>query len=567
MEKVLNVKRKGIYGKAPFTPVDDISSIRDMIDNSFKKFADRVAYLVKDDMKSPYREIKYKELEEDVHALGTYFIKKGLENKKIAVIGENRYEWAITYLATVCGVGTIVPMDKEIPENEIQYIIDFAEVDAIVFSEKVRKKNESVFENFPGFKINMDLDMKNIIAEGKEFLKEKDLFAETTVDTNDVDIILFTSGTTGKAKGVMLSHKNIANNMMNMCSMVNIKKSDRFFSLLPIHHTYECTCGFLVPLYRGASIAFCQGLKYIVKNMQECHPTVILAVPLVGESMYRQIMRAIKKQGKEKLIKVMSKLCNVLLKIGIDVRRKVFKQVLDNLGGELRLFVMGAAAVDPEVSQGFRNFGIVSIQGYGLTECAPIGALNRDMYYRDDSIGMPLPESEMKIDNPDEDGIGEILIKGDNVMQGYYKNEEATEEVMKDGWFCSGDLGYEKDGFFYITGRKKYVIITANGKNVFPEEVELYLSKEDIVAECMVYGKKDNKGNDSIVAAHIFPDYAYAEEVLGKDFTEEALTKYIGDRIKEVNTKMPSYKAITDFDVREEEFVKTTTKKIKRFAN
>ena len=567
MDKVLNVKRKGIYGKAPFTPVEDISSIRDMIDKSFAKFADRTLYLVKDDMKSPYREIKFREFEEDIHALGTYFIKKGYQDKKIAVIGENRYEWAVTYLATVCGVGTIVPMDKEIPENEIQYILDFAEVDGVVFSEKVRKNNPDVFEKFEGLKINMDTDMKGILAEGKEFVKEKDLFKETTVDADDIDIILFTSGTTGKAKGVMLSHRNITNNLMNMCSMVDIKKTDRFFSLLPIHHTYECTCGFLVPVYRGSSIAFCQGLKYIVKNMQECHPTIILAVPLIGESMYRQIMRAIKKQGKENLIKTMSKVCNGLLKVGIDIRRKVFKQVLDNLGGELRLFIMGAAAVDPEVAQGFRNFGITAIQGYGLTECAPIAALNRDMYYRDDSIGMPLPESELKIDNPDADGIGEILIKGDNVMCGYYKNDEATKEVMKDGWFCSGDIGYEKNGFYFITGRKKYVIITANGKNVFPEEVELYLSKEDIVAECMVYGKKDEKGNDSIVAAHIFPDYALAEEILGKDYTEEDLKKYIGDRIKEVNTKMPPYKAITDFDIRKEEFVKTTTKKIKRFAN
>ncbi len=567
MNKVLDVKRKGIYGKAPFTPVEEISSIRDMIDKSFKKYAEKTVYLVKDNLKSPYREIKYKELEEDVHALGTYFIKKGYRNKKIAVIGENRYEWAVTYLATVCGVGTIVPMDKELPSNEIQYIIDFAEVDGIVFSEKVRKNNEELFEKFTGLKINMDSDLKDVLLEGKEYLKEKDLFAETTVDPDDVDIILFTSGTTGQAKGVMLSHKNITNNLMNMCSMVDIKETDTFFSLLPIHHTYECTCGFLVPIYRGCSIAFCQGLKYIVKNMQECHPTVILAVPLIGESMYRQIMRAIKKQGKEGLIKTMSAICNALLKVGIDIRRKVFKQVLDNLGGDLRLFVLGAAAVDPDVAVGFRNFGITTIQGYGLTECAPIAALNRDMYYRDDSIGMPLPESEMKIDNPDSDGIGEILIKGENVMQGYYKNEAATNEVMKDGWFYSGDIGYEKDGFFYITGRKKYVIITSNGKNVFPEGVESYLSKLDIVCECMVYGKKDDKGNDSIVAAHIFPDFTFAEETLGKGYSEEDLVKYIGEKIKEVNAKMPSYMAITDFDIRKEEFVKTTTKKIKRFAN
>lgn len=564
---------KGIYGKKPLETVRVVKTIREMFDSSCELFSDRVAFLRRASQKSDWTEITYKEAGRAVYALGTALIKLGLKDKKIAIIGENRYEWAISYLAVVGGVGTVVPIDKELTDVEISTLLDAANADALIYSPKIRKKYPELFETL-GVKLicmeesETDESFDDLIKAGELLIEQGDRsFIDEKVEEDDIDILLFTSGTSGDAKAVMLSHKNVAKNLVNMCSMVDIRPEDRFFSLLPLHHTYECTCGFLCPLYRGSSICYCMGLKYIVKNLQEYKPTMVLTVPLVIETIYKQIMRTIEKNGMTKKVAMGKAITGFLLKFGIDKRKQIFKQIHDNLGGNIRMFIAGAAAVDPEVAKNFRAFGLHAIQGYGLTECAPIVAVNREEYFDDPSCGLPLPEIEVKIDNPDKTGLGEIIVKGENVMVGYYQKPELTAEVIQDGWFHTGDIGYMKDGFIYITGRKKFVIIAANGENVFPEEIEQLLNKADIISESMVYEKKDEDTGKVSIAAQILPDKEAAAEILGADYTKEMLAEKIQEEIKKVNAMMPAFKAVTDFKVRETEFVKTTTKKIKRHAN
>ena len=569
------VRPESVY-KFPLKQVRKIDTIRQMLDSSCDIYAQNVAFLVKDSHDKPYREITFADTKRDVYALGTAFIALGLKDKKIAIVGENRYEWAITYLATVCGTGTAVPIDKELPEEEMKNLLERAEVSAVIYTTKIKKKLPNLFNGEQSYLcINMDDDtpdvsIKQLIGKGNELLVGgQDDFVTSCPETDDVNIILFTSGTTGKAKGVMLSHKNITTNLMNMLSMhYNLGEKDRFFSVLPLHHTYECTCGFLCAVYCGASIAYCEGLKYIVKNMQEAKPTYFLAVPQVIEAIYRQVWNGIRKKGKEKLVKKLLKLSDALLKIHIDIRKIVFKEVHETLGGNMRLFISGAAALDPEIIKGMRSFGFNVIQGYGMTECSPIGAVNRDIYWNDASCGQPPIEVDVRIDNPGPDGVGEILLKGENVMVGYYNDEEETAKTIVDGWLHTGDMGYiDENCFIYITGRLKNVIVTANGENVYPEEVETYLQRNEYISECIVYADVDNLGNETLVSAHIFPDFKAVEEVLGKEYSGEELRAFIDKQVKEVNSKMSPNKRVMRFDIRYEEFVKTTTKKIKRFAN
>lgn len=572
--KEFNNVNGDIYGKIPLHDVRYITTIRDMLLSSFELFKDNVAYLVKDSLKAPYREIKYSEVQSDVFNLATKLINSGLKGKRIAVIGENSYEWEITYLSVVCGTGTIVPIDKELPDTEIKNLLERSEASAVMFSEKVYKKHQEFIdklENIEKFCMGETENYKSfkeLIKEGKALREEGHKeFDEAVVNPDDVNIMLFTSGTTGNAKAVMLSHKNIASNLMNMCSMVYIPPEYRFFSLLPLHHSYECTCGFLCPLYRGSSIAFCQGLKYIQKNMQEAKPTICLAVPMIVEAMYDKIMKEVKKKGKEKIVKYGMKASNGLLKLGVDIRAKLFAEVREALGGRLEIFVSGGAPGNQEALKFFRGVGIYAIQGYGLTETSPIIGVNRLSKYDDFAAGIPVPEVEVKIDNPGSDGIGEIIAKGDNIMVGYYENEEATKEVIKDGWFHTGDLGYLKDGFIYITGRKKDVIITSNGKNVFPENVEKYVNASEYVKEAMVYGGKDDKGNDTVVSVLIVPDYEVINEKFGEGISDKEVYDLFDKEIKLCNEQMPPYQAIREIKIRKEPLVRTTTQKIKRFAN
>lgn len=562
-------------GPYPYYEVKKIRNLKEMLNGACKEFSDRTAFVVKRKGDDKYNEIKYSQLLKDVNALGTALIDIGLKDKNIAVIGENRYEWCISYLATVNGVGTIVPLDKELPESEIESLLERSNATAIIYS---GKKNEQI-ENIKNrnttrvkYYITMENDkeaeynLPNLIERGKKLLKNKDKrYTNCKIDEEAAKIILFTSGTTDRSKAVLLSHKNIVSDMMSACGNILIVPEDRFFSILPVHHTYECTTGFLIPLYRGASIAICEGLRYIAQNMKETSPTVVLGVPAIFEAMYSKLWSTIEKKGLAKKLNMLLKISDALLKIGIDIRKKAFKAIHDNFGGKLRLCIVGAAAVNPEVSVGFRRLGIEFLQGYGLTECAPLIAVNRDHYYNDAAAGVRVRGVDLMIDNPNDEGVGEICAKGDNVMIGYYNDPEETKRVLHDGWLHTGDLGYfDKDGFLFITGRLKSVLITKNGKNVFPEEIESLLNKSEIIKESMVYQKENKEKDDTIISAILVPDYDKVKEKYG-ELSEDDLKEKLWQEVKIVNDNLVSYKHVKEISIRDKEFEKTTTLKIKRY--
>ncbi len=549
----------GIY-KKPLYETHEITDLRDMIRKSSEMYAERSAFLVKKNGK--YEPVTYMQYMADINALGTKLVDMGLKGEKIAVIGEASYSWAVTYLAVVCGVGVIVPLDKELPKEEIDNLINIANVKMIIHSPKVKTIDKDTKVDY---KVCMGEELDALIEDGKRLLKEGNReFLDATIDPEEMQILLFTSGTTGMAKGVMHNHRTICTNLMSMVTMFRLYPEDIFLSVLPIHHTYECTCGFLCPLYKGCTIAHCEGLKYIVQNLKETKATMVLGVPLMFEKMWRTINKNIDKNGMRKKVNLAMKIANVAGAVGIDVKRKLFKQIHDNFGGNIRTFISGAAAIDPKVAQGFRSIGIQLIQGYGLTECAPIGALNRDIYSKDAAAGLPLPGVEIKIDNPNEEGIGEVLIKGGNVMMGYYEAPELTAEAIVDGWYHTGDLGYlDKDNFLHLTGRMKNVIITKNGKNVFPEEIETYLGRSRFVEDSLVQSRE--KGDDIQIYAQIMPNYAEVEAELGADYTEEQLIALIRAEVEAANELTQSYKRVTKFSIRKRPFEKTTTHKIQRF--
>jgi long-chain acyl-CoA synthetase len=563
----------------PLNDVRPMNNLKEMLNSSVELFGDKPAFLTKHAENKNYVPISYNKLKKDVDALGTAFISLGLKHKKIALLSENRYEWAISYLATVNGTGVIVPLDKELPENEIENLLTRSKASAIIFSKSKQKDVENISKriDFVDYYIGMDIeeDQDNILSlaqllkKGEQLLNDGDSsFINAPIDNDAMVSLIFTSGTIGKSKAVMLSHKNICSNIMDMCAMVYIDEKDTFLSVLPIHHTYQCTCGFLCQLYRGSTIAFCEGLRHIVKNLQESKTTVMLGVPLIFEAIYKRLWdQASKKPGMRKKLKTALKISNFLLKFGIDIRRKLFAPIHDVLGGHLRLFISGAAAIDPVVAKGFKSLGINFIQGYGLTECSPIVAVNRNNYSKDDAAGLPHPSMEVKIDNPNAEGVGEVICRGPSVMLGYYEDPVATEEAFKDGWFHTGDLGYfDSDGFLHITGRKKNVIVTKNGKNIYPEEIETLLNRSPYIKESLVYGKDDEVFGEVVVSAIIVPELEQIQaDFPDKEMTEEEIFKLIQKEVKAVNKSLVTYKYIRDFKLREDEFAKTTTRKIKRY--
>ncbi len=565
----------------PLYEVRQIDTLKEMIDNSAATYGDRPAFLVKNKGKDQYEPVTYRQYKNDVCALGTALLSLGLLGKRIAIISENRYEWAVAYLAAVNGIGVVVPLDKELPANEIENLVNRSKANAIVYSgnSKAHVANlagrNGIIEHYIDMDANEDGEGKvksfqKLLEKGREMLKNGDSrYDALSIDPEAMNILLFTSATTARSKAVMLSHKNICANLMAMCSMIYLDPSDTFLSVLPLHHTYENTCGFLCPLYRGSSVAFCEGLRHIQKNLQETKATIMLGVPLIFEAMHRRLWEAIAKQpDKAKKLRLALKLSRLAAKFGIDLRKKLFAPIHDNFGGRVRMFISGAAAIDPLVSKSFGELGILFLQGYGLTECSPIVALNRDVDFRDSAAGMPLPGLEIRIADTGADGIGEITVKGPNVMLGYYEDEEATGKVLKDRWFHTGDLGYmDKNNFVYITGRKKNVIVTKNGKNIYPEEIETLLGRCPHIKESIVYGKDDEVYGDVVVSATIVPDMEKIEEEFAdKPLTPEEIRELIHKEVKEVNKSLVTYKYIKDFSLREQEFAKTTSKKIKRYA-
>lgn len=562
--------------KEPLYEVAEIRDLKDMLNKTLEKHSGRTAFLIKNREEGEYVPVTYAQYKNDVDGLGTALINLGLQGKRIAVIGENRYEWAVAYMAVVNGTGIIVPIDKDLPEHEVTSLLERSKSEAVIFSGKLNEimkkaaaKNKEI-KYFIGMDISENKDdflsFKSLISTGESLIKKGDKeFLNAQINPDAMSIMLFTSGTTDLSKAVMLSHKNICSNLMAVLRMIYMDEKDVFLSFLPLHHTYECTAGFLLPIYKGACIAYCEGLRHIVKNLKESRATIMISVPLLFESMYKKIWEQASKSGKAGTMKIAIKISNFLRNVlGLDLRKKIFHEIHEKLGGNVRLFISGAAAIDPLVSKGFRELGVDFLQGYGLTECSPIATVNRDIYYKDASAGLPPPEIEVQIKDKGADGIGEIIVKGPNVMLGYYDNEEATVQILKDGWLYTGDLGYiDEDGFVYITGRKKNVIVTKNGKNIFPEELETLLNRSSYIKESMVWGKPDEDG-DTLVCATIVIDREAIEEKATSMINEEQINYLIEQEVKAVNKKLPLYKHIRDYTVREEELIKTTTKKVKR---
>ncbi|HOA54768.1 MAG: AMP-binding protein [Acetivibrionales bacterium] len=572
----------------PLYEVRKIRSIKELMDTSAELYSDRTAFLYKPKGNDKYVPVTFRQFKADVDALGTALIDIGLKGGRVAIISENRYEWAVSYMAVVNGTGIVVPLDKELPENEIENLLIRSKADAVIFSDNLKNSVLNIAKRIDFIKhyIIMDdaaekngsdtsqqtelTELKELIEKGRKKVAEgcRD-FIDAEIDTEALSILLFTSATTDTSKAVMLSHRNIAENLMAMSSMLNIVPDDVFLSVLPLHHTYENTCGFLCPHYRGAAVAYCEGLRHIVKNLQEAKATVMLGVPLIYESIYKRIWdQAAKNPKLLKKLKFGLKLSGFLRKFGINITKKLFAPIHNNFGGNIRIFISGAAGIDPEVARGFRNFGIHFVQGYGLTECSPIVALNRDVDFKDEAAGLPLPGLEVRIDGAGSDGVGEIVVKGPSVMMGYYEDPENTAEALKDGWFYTGDLGFiDDDGFVHITGRKKNVIVTKNGKNIYPEEVETLLNKSRYIKECIVFGKDDPVYGDIVVSATIVPEMEIIEsEFEGRKPTEDEIREIIRKEVKEVNKSLVTYKYVKDFNIRYEEFEKTTTRKIKRYV-
>lgn len=568
-----NVKYKG-----EFYQFREITDLKDLINSSAALFGDRPAYLVKDKPGGVYRPVLFRQLKEDIDCLGTALMDLKLTGKKVAVIGENRYEWIISHLAVANGVGVIVPLDRELPVAEIRNLLIRADVSAIIFSAKLEGKIMEAAKDLEGLEyvISMDLpghteavlSLHQLLETGKKLIaSEKRYYVDAVIDPNVMSLLLFTSGTTGMAKGVMLSHKNICANVMNMSKVVNASKMVGL-SVLPMHHTYEFTCHNMTCLYQGATIAICEGLKYIVKNMAEAKASVMLGVPLIFESMHKKVWKKAEASGKADKMRAAIAVSKTLNKFNIKATRKLFKDVHQAMGGHLQMLIAGAAACDPTVISDFNAMGINTFQGYGMTENSPIIAVNQDRYHKDASAGLPMPNTLIEIIDKDENGVGEIICKSDSVMLGYYKDPEETAKVLKDGWLYTGDYGYfDKDGFLYISGRKKNVIVTKNGKNIFPEEVEFYLAKSPYIAEVIVSGVEDPKSGETIVTAEILPDFNSIEADMGGKVSDEALHKLLKNEIDKVNDNMSLYKRVKRFKVRETEFEKTTTQKIKRTYN
>jgi len=554
---------------------EEIKDFRELINQTVNKFPDHIAYKYKirhgkDDVEYVCK--TFSNFKKDVEGLATSLLTMELQGKKVAVISSNRYEWCTTYLAVTTAGMVIVPLDKALPENEIQSLIKRSKIEAIVceakYIEAIRNTTDSNLKYIISMDETIEKDVifyQDLLNQGKKLRENGNREYEAIqIDPEEMSIILFTSGTTNISKGVMLSQKNICSNLQAIAMYAHMLPTDTLLSVLPIHHTFECTITFLIGFYFGSAVAFCEGLKYIQKNMQEFKVSVFVGVPLILENIHKKVWKGIEEQGKTKLIKAMIVITKLLSKIGIDLRRKVFKPILDQFGGKLRIVFVGAAPLDKKIIKGFNEFGVDLVQGYGLTETSPVVSCESEKRKKPGSIGFPLANLEVKIVDPDEQGIGEITVKGPSVMLGYYENEDATNKAMKDGWFSTGDYGYlDKKGYLYISGRKSDIIVLKNGKNIYPQELEFLLNKIPGVVETMVFAR-NKTSMDTTLCAKIVYDKEQVQEIYGEKNQEE-LKEAFWQMVKEVNQTLPDVKHIKEIMITEEPLAKTTTQKVKRY--
>lgn len=603
------------FKKYWYTDIREIITLKDMLAGSAELYKNNAAFWVKKKRGGEYIPINYELLQHDVNALGTALMDLGLKGSRIAVMGQNCYEWIASYLSIINGTGIVVPIDKELTGPEIGNLLKASSTDTIFCTRQECKKLQGLKEirrlivmEFYGDRTDINekpaqedfdaekyrtllagdtgsdknaependveiLSWTDLLIKGEQLLEEGNTeFLDAEIDPDAMSVILFTSGTTGNPKGVMLSHRNITSNIMDVCRICQVYQTDKTLSMLPIHHTYECTLGMLLVLYRGASTAFCEGFKYISQNMKEAQNTFIIVVPRVLELVYDKIQKGIVKQGKEKTFKRAMKVNKALRKAGINVSRTIFKSIIDNLGGKLRVVITGAAALNPNIFRAFEDFGIMVLQGYGMTECTPLisgtpGSAPRERYRKAGSVGATVDKGEIKIIDKDEDGIGEVLFRGPNVMLGYYNMPEETAKVIEpDGFMHTGDLGFvDKEGWLYLTGRKKNVIVTKTGENVYPEEIEDDILNDPTIEDCMVFPYKIQ--DEETVGIQILPSMENLTDQVGHELDEQGLIDYYTELVKEYNQKLSVFKRIRSTFVRKEDFVRTTTRKIKRQDN
>ena len=553
----------------------EFKNIKEIVYNSAKKFSQNIAFVIKhqDKKQVEYENVTYERLLEDVNKMGTALYEMGLKGKRVAIIGRNRYEWVIAHLANLLGGIVSIPLDKDLQYDELENSLIRSKADAIIFDEKyadkiseIKKNQKTKLMQFIEFDENEEYkSVKNLIEQGEELIKKgKEEYIKAEIDENVMSILLFTSGTTSSSKAVMLSQKNIASNIYAMQCVEDIRATDTNIAFLPFHHIFGSTC-IIMMLASGVKTVFPDGLRYIKQNLNEYKVTIFVGVPVLVETIYKTIMKEIEKQGKTKLIKTVMAISNGLLKLHIDIRRKLFKQIIDALGGELRFVISGGAPADPQISKGFNDLGIKTVQGYGLSETSPVIAAENEKIMKNGSVGVPMINDTIEIVNKDENGIGEIRVKGPNVMLGYYEMPELTNEVLKDGWFYTGDLGYmDKDGVLFITGRNKNMIVLKNGKKIFPEEIETLVNRLELVAESMVFGFPDENDKDDV---KLSVKIVYNKEVAKEKYngkSEDELYQIVWNQIKELNNTFPRYKHIQKLILTDEELIKTTTKKVKR---
>lgn len=553
-----------------------INDLKDMLNKTGILYADRPAYKIKVE-EGKYQIYTHKEVRDMINNLGTALINLGLKGKRIAVIGENRYEWEIAYLSIVCGTGIVVPLDKSLPANELELLIERSDIEAIFYT----KKYSDIIQNIKYSEknklkhlISMDSDenfegiysQKELIREGRKLIEEgNNEFLNAKIDPKEMEIMLFTSGTTSKAKVVALSHQNICTNLMDIGSVLDVTQEDVFLSILPIHHVFECTVGFLFSLYKGAETVFCDGLRHIVEELNEYHVTVMACVPGIYERIFMMIRKKLEKQGKlEEILKNEEKYKNS----SMQKKKEVFKEIHNMLGGKVKLLISGAAALDRTIEEKYRLLGLNLVQGYGLTETSPVVAVGTNKNYKLGSIGKTVPSVEAKLVDVNDDGIGELVVRGSSVMLGYYENEKVNKKSLQDGWFYTGDLAkIDEEGYIFICGRKKSVIVLKNGKNIFPEEMENLVNKIEGIRESFIFGKiQSNDENNIKINVKIVFDRDVMKDVY-KVEEDEDIYKVLSKKIKEVNQTMPSYKAIRGMILTEEPLIKTTTNKIKRQEN
>ncbi len=574
------VPRDGRYEETHYETVKEIFRY------GTETFRDRVFILDKDKPRDKeFREYTYGDFREDVEALGTAltacYMDKGAP---IAIIGENQYDWYVSYMTALTGAGIAVPLDKELPDNEIEITLNRSKAEVVILSSKLKDKILKLFEKGRLPFVRTYVIMKSgdllegnvvgfdtVVREGKELIAKGDRsFIDTETDPDEFRALFFTSGTTSDAKGVMASSRQLANNINAVSAYVRINENDRFFSVLPLHHTYESSIGYLLAVAYGSSIAVNQGLRYISQDLKDTRPSILIAVPLLIEHLYDSIQKNIRKSKKEKTVDTMMHTARVLKGMGVDVRRRVFKEIYDSLGGNLEYIVSAAAPLDPKIGQWLTDLGIIFLQGYGLTETCPISAVTPEFDTRVGSAGKTIINGEIRVSNPDENGDGELVISTDTLMLGYFEDETATKDVIEvdeNGrrWFYSGDIGHvDKDGFVYITGRIKNVIVTQNGKNIYPEELEQLIMENQDFSDCMVYGREVPGEKELIVTARVIPNYDRLKEIYG-DISVTEIYKLLLHDIREVNKKTTNYKAIKGLEIKDGDYIRTSTKKIKRY--